>query len=159
MSRHGQPIRKTCSMHLRKQLIPSRRAQRPRSGGSSGPITSHSACDKSPRPMTAPQKTVSSQKKPGLGIPLSTLPSRCWKKHHRHRKIAKSIPPKRQSERGSAFSHWKIIAAFSCRYMSEGRTPSPPPAFSGPSSRSQSCAKTFTIAPFAIPIPSKPIYP
>ncbi|WP_202988359.1 MULTISPECIES: MHYT domain-containing protein [Sphingopyxis] len=41
---------------LTDRLSPAGRAQRPRSGGSSGPISSHSASDKSPRPMTAPQK-------------------------------------------------------------------------------------------------------
>src|SRR5690554_469619 len=65
MSRHGQPTRSTCSIPLRKRrLSPAGRAQRPRSGGSNSPINSHSASDKSPRPMTAPQKAVASSFNP-----------------------------------------------------------------------------------------------
>jgi alpha-L-rhamnosidase len=69
--RQGQPTRNTWSIPLRKRrLLPAGRAQRPRSGGSCGPINSHSASDKSPPPMTAPQKAVLNQKSRPLGIPF-----------------------------------------------------------------------------------------
>ena len=69
--RHGQPTLKTCSIPLRnRRLSPAGRDQRPRSDGSSGPISSHSASDKSPRPMTAPQRAALNQNLVRLGIPF-----------------------------------------------------------------------------------------
>ena len=50
---------RSASISLTKHGLSSAgRTHRPRSGGNNGPISSHSASDKSPRPMTAPLKAV-----------------------------------------------------------------------------------------------------
>lgn len=51
-------------------IIPGRPRPTPRSGGSSGPISSQSASDKSPGPITVPQKAFLNQNSRHRGIPF-----------------------------------------------------------------------------------------